>query len=103
MRYCRLTRSVASSLVTSSARTSMRSPSQRWSAASVVNCSAAATSGLFGAKTICSSPLPKSGRLTRSPAAVKRSCSIMSRMWSSSGVVAVRPRPSTWNGKSMCI
>ena len=33
----------------------------------MVNCKAAASSVLFGANTICSRPLPKSGRLTRSP------------------------------------
>ena len=49
-----------------------------------------------GANTSCSRPLPKSGRLTRSPGAVNSTCSIRSRMWSSSSVVAVRPRPSKW-------
>ena len=40
-----------------------------------------------GAKTSCSRPLPKSGRLTRSPGAVNSTCSIRSRTWSSSPVV----------------
>jgi len=42
--------------------------------------SAAASYVLFGANTICSNPLPKSGRFTRSPGDVNRSCSIIWRM-----------------------
>ena len=50
----------------------MTSPSQRCSAAWVVNCRAVASSGLFGANISCSKPLPKSGRFTRSPGLVNR-------------------------------
>src|SRR5438105_3309688 len=92
--YCTSTRSSASRLTTSSFLTSMRSPSHCCKPAWMVNWSAAAISGLFGAKTICNRALPKSGRLTRSPRLVSRYCSIMSRMWSSSSVSAVRPRRS---------
>src|SRR5450759_874341 len=46
------------------------------------------------------SPQPKSGRFTRSPGFVNNTCSIMSRMWSFSPAVAVRPRPSIANEKS---
>ena len=40
---------------------------------------AAAISTLFGAKGSCSSPLPKSGWLTRSPGEVNRTCSTSCR------------------------
>ena len=39
-----------------------------------------ASSSLAGSKTSCISPLPKVGRLTRSPGVVKSTCSIRSRM-----------------------
>ena len=44
------------------------------------------------------SPLPKSGRITRSPGAVNSTCSMRSRMWSPRSVLALRPRPSKWKG-----
>src|SRR5262245_7134615 len=92
--YCAVTRSAASSLSTSTASTSIRSPSHCCSAPCTRNRMAAASSSLFGAKTNCISPQPKSGRLTRSPGAVKRTCSIRSRMCASPSAAAVRPRPS---------
>src|SRR5713101_3155961 len=95
--------SVDSSLVTSNACSSIKSPSQRCNVACSVNFKAAASSGLLGPKIRRCRPLPKSGRLTRSPGLVKSSCSIISRMWSSSLAEAVRPRLSRWNGKSMFI
>ena len=59
---------------------------------------AVASSALLGAKTSCISPVPKPGRFTRSPGEVKRSCSIICRMWGSSAASAVRPRPSMRKG-----
>ena len=53
-----------------------------------------------GAKTSAFRPQPKSGRLTRSPGLVNSTCRIMSRTWSSSSVVAVRPAAAEWNGTS---
>ena len=79
-RYWTVTRSVASSLSTSTrldldqlAEPLLQSPCTR-------NWVAVASSSLLGAKTSCISPLPKSGRLTRSPGAVNSTCSIRSRM-----------------------
>src|SRR5947207_2562707 len=77
--YCRLTIRLESDEVTSRPCTSMTSPSHCCSVARMVNWRAAASSGLLGAKTSCWSPLPKSGRLTRSPGLVMSNCSIMSR------------------------
>ena len=54
-------------------------------------CVVAASVVLLGSNTSASSPLPKSGRITRSPGAVNSTCSIRSRMWSSRSVAAVRP------------
>ena len=48
-----------------------------------VNWVAVANSSLAGAKTSCIRSLPKVGRLTRSPGAVKSTCSIRSRICSS--------------------
>ena len=59
---------------------------------------AAANASLFGSNTSCSSPQPKSGRLTRSPGEVKSTCSTMSRMWSLVVVAAVRPSRPKANG-----
>ena len=76
--------------------TAIRWPSSCWSAPWTRCCVAATSSGPPGSKTSASRPLPKSGRITRSPGAVKSTCSIRSRRWSSAPVPAVRPRPSTW-------
>ena len=43
---------------------------------------------LLGSNTSASRPLPKSGRITRSPGAVNSTCSMRSRIWSSRSVVA---------------
>ena len=45
-------------------------------------CVVAASAVLLGSNTSASRPLPKSGRITRSPGEVNSTCSIRSRMWS---------------------
>jgi hypothetical protein len=57
-------------------------------------CVAAASAELLGMKTSDFSPQPNSGRFTRSPGFVNSTCRIRSRTWSSSAVVAERPRAS---------
>src|SRR5262249_3499503 len=97
-RYWTVMCKVESSLPASTASTSIRSPSHCCNAPCTRNCVVAASSSLLGAKTNCIIPLPKSGRLTRSPGAVKSTCSIRSRMCASSSIDVVRPRPSKWYG-----
>src|SRR5262249_3549042 len=65
--YCTVTRSLASSVSTVTASTTIRSPSHCCSAPCTSTCVVAAITSLLGAKTSCKSPLPKSGRITRSP------------------------------------
>ena len=76
--------SSASSSSTWTSTTWIRSPSHCCSAPWTVSCELAASASLLGAKTSSSRPLPKVGRLTRSPGAVKSTCSTRSRMCSSS-------------------
>ena len=53
-----------------------------------------------GANTCCSRPAPKSGRITRSPRAVRRISRIDWRTWSSRLRIAIRPWLSTPSGKA---
>src|SRR5262249_35144293 len=96
--YWTVTRRVESSASTSIWRTSIRSPSHCTSAPCTAARVAVASGSLLGRNTYCSSPVPNDGRLTRSPGEVKSTCSIRSRTWSSSPVVAVWPRPSRCSG-----
>src|SRR5688500_5924141 len=85
---------------TSTASTLITVSSQRISEPCTSFSTAATRTSEAGAKTSCFSPQPKSGRFTRSPGSVKSTSLIMSRMWSSSAVVAVRPRWPMRKGKS---
>jgi len=78
------------------------SPSHCCNAAWAVNCSAAASSALLGAKTICNKPLPKSGPIHALHGTGEEQQLDHVAMWSSSPVVAVRPRASKWKGTSHC-
>jgi hypothetical protein len=92
--YCTSTLSFASSRSISTRSIATTSPSHCCSAPCTSAWVAVASSSDSGANVSCSSPLPKSGRFTRSPGTVNSTCSMRSRTWSSRPVVAVRPRPS---------
>src|SRR6185312_9837230 len=74
--YCTVTLSVESTALTLTDSSAMRLPSQLCNAPCTRNCTAAAAESLLGANTCCSTPLPKLGRLIRSPGAVKSTCSM---------------------------
>jgi hypothetical protein len=63
-------------------------------AACMVNCNAAASSGLLGANTICGRPLPKSGRYALPGIGKQQLLDHVADMVVAIGRVAVRPRAS---------
>src|SRR5262249_50274436 len=69
------TNTFSSSLSTLTSSTRIRSPSHCCISPCAKSCVAAANSLLLGAKTKRARPLPKLGRLTRSPGAVNSTCS----------------------------